>query len=210
MNMTLRPLRSGEDGRRERAYAAAEEWYGTDDALVQQHPDQHRALLREAVDAALEAAALSVAPSVSQQETGERCPACGVSKQQVLRRHDEAADLVRRAAPFVNAVAVMADDKAPALRWLADAAGRIEPDEDASVPFQQQDAGEHDLSECLLDIEALLALERMPALADGGWEDGHELTCPGCGACFVHVCDEVEGCSWRPVVDSAPSQQEDG
>lgn len=29
--------------------------------------------------------------------------------------------LVHRAGPFVNAVAVMADDRAPALSWLADA-----------------------------------------------------------------------------------------
>lgn len=34
---------------------------------------------------------------------------------------ERARDLVRRAAPFVNAVAVMADDKTPALAWLADA-----------------------------------------------------------------------------------------
>lgn len=34
--------------------------------------------------------------------------------------------LVRRAAPFVNAVAVMAEDKEPALAWLADAARMLQ------------------------------------------------------------------------------------
>lgn len=40
----------------------------------------------------------------------------------------EARALVRRAAPFVNAVAVMADDKTPALAWLADAATEVSTD----------------------------------------------------------------------------------
>ncbi len=69
-------------------------------------------------------------------ETGDgredRCNACGVSKQQVLRKHDEVAELVRRAAPFVNAVAAMAKDKGPALTWLADAAGRF----DSGIPAE--------------------------------------------------------------------------
>jgi RNA processing factor Prp31 len=38
------------------------------------------------------------------------------------RREDELEDLVRRASVFVNAVLVMADDKAPSLSWIADAA----------------------------------------------------------------------------------------
>lgn len=73
--------------RRERAYEAALEEYGTLDALVQQHPDQHVALLRDAVDAALGVMAYTgplkpPAPSVSQQETGEHlrtraCPTHG-------------------------------------------------------------------------------------------------------------------------------------
>jgi phage host-nuclease inhibitor protein Gam len=37
-------------------------------------------------------------------------------------QRDEARALVRRAAPFVNAAAVMAENKAPALAWLADSA----------------------------------------------------------------------------------------
>jgi hypothetical protein len=35
--------------------------------------------------------------------------------------------LIREAAPFVEAVAVMADDKGPALGWLADAASVLSP-----------------------------------------------------------------------------------
>lgn len=54
-----------------------------------------------------------------------RCEACGVDRQQVLRtfneRQAELVELVKRAAPFVNAVAVMAEDRGPALAWLADA-----------------------------------------------------------------------------------------
>ena len=42
--------------------------------------------------------------------------------QRYQRERNEARELVRRAAPFVNAVAAMADDKGPALKWLADAA----------------------------------------------------------------------------------------
>lgn len=38
------------------------------------------------------------------------------------RRVDKLEELIRRAAPFVNSVAVMADDKTAALAWLADAA----------------------------------------------------------------------------------------
>jgi hypothetical protein len=36
--------------------------------------------------------------------------------------------LLRRASAFVNAVAVMAEDKGPALAWLADAAQLINPE----------------------------------------------------------------------------------
>ncbi len=56
----------------------------------------------------------------------DRCEKCGLSKQQLLIHHNETVavgrDLVRRAAPFVNACVVMAEDKAPGLAWMADAA----------------------------------------------------------------------------------------
>ena len=30
-------------------------------------------------------------------------------------------------------------------------------------------------------------------------KDGERVTCPGCKAVYVHVCDEAEGCSWHMV-----------
>jgi hypothetical protein len=42
-----------------------------------------------------------------------------------LREQRRLEDLIRRAAPFVNAVAVMADNTTPALAWLADAAAAV-------------------------------------------------------------------------------------
>jgi hypothetical protein len=51
---------------------------------------------------------------------------------EALRTVEEASsrlvDLVREAAPFVNAVAVMAKDKTPALSWLAKAATEVGDD----------------------------------------------------------------------------------
>lgn len=43
---------------------------------------------------------------------------------------DEAVELIRRAAPFVNAVAALADNKSPALAWLADATIFLSPEDD--------------------------------------------------------------------------------
>lgn len=44
----------------------------------------------------------------------------GRERDEVQRKLREALALIRRASPFVNAVAAMAEDKAPALAWLAD------------------------------------------------------------------------------------------
>lgn len=41
------------------------------------------------------------------------------------RRTDRLIKLVRRAAPFVNAVLVLAEDKTPGLAWLADAEAEL-------------------------------------------------------------------------------------
>lgn len=94
-------------------------------------------------------------PTQSGTPMDDRCSLCGVSKQQVLGVHDAQrqevdrlraelavwhADreegerlvaLVRDAAPFVNAVAAMADDKAPALEWLIRAASAVGIEADA-------------------------------------------------------------------------------
>lgn len=72
----------------------------------------------------------------------------------------------------------------------------------ASVPSQQEGDGHHDSSDCEHAIAAMLAVERAPSLTDGSWQDGHELECPTCGARFVHVCDESDGCSWEAVRDA--------
>lgn len=40
-------------------------------------------------------------------------------------------------------------------------------------------------------------------LTSGHRQDGEEWKCPDCGAPWVHVCDEAEGCFWSRVWDAA-------
>lgn len=66
----------------------------------------------------------------------DHCRKCGVSKQQILVRDKRLVELVKRAAPFVNAVAALAagedkGDPGPALGWIADAAEELRMTTDA-------------------------------------------------------------------------------
>jgi hypothetical protein len=76
-------------------------------------PDKYRALMIE------------YGHLVPRKAVHDHCRTCGVSKQSVLGRDAELISLVKRAGPFVNAVAVMAEDKRPPLSWLADAAAAL-------------------------------------------------------------------------------------
>ena len=101
-------------------------------------------------------------------EIDERCPACGQPSDdakvaywnrrwyEACRDLDAARELVRRAASFVNAVVVQADDKTPGLAWLADAAS----------PVSAQPAEERE------ELEELRA-ERAYLAKQFSWEPGH-------------------------------------
>lgn len=55
-------------------------------------------------------------------DADERLPQESPGLSAALDRVFDRAERIQRAAPFVNAVAVMAEDKGPALAWIADAA----------------------------------------------------------------------------------------
>lgn len=41
-------------------------------------------------------------------------------------------------------------------------------------------------------------------LMSGHRQDGEHWRCPACGALWVHVCDEAEGCCWELVEEGSP------
>jgi hypothetical protein len=130
---------------------------------------------------------------------------------------------LERGSPAWQAIAdvlepfLRTDDDDEVVTAVADAVASVLGSEPSPSVSQQEtgDGVQHDPSVCEREIKAMLERDGRPSLKYGGWQDGDELTCPSCGARWVHVCDEAEGCSWDVVVDrgvaaSVSSQQEGG
>lgn len=112
--------------------------------------------------------------------------------EQPDEREAALVDLVRRASVFVNAVAVMADDKTRSLAWIADAALVVRDTE-------QQEQGYSLCGECGVvtpdaEWEGFNGDDEGKRVPAGPQDEPHWLRCPFC--CFDHTDDDSDPGVW--------------